>query len=68
MKKVQHYICEICGTEYNDESVCTKCEKGHRAAKCISGSRYLSMSQDKSGYPLTIDIMMDDGKTIRYKR
>lgn len=42
MKKVQHYICEICGTEYNDESVCIKCEKGHHAAKCISGCRYLS--------------------------
>lgn len=27
MKKVEHYICEICGAEYKDKNVCTECEK-----------------------------------------
>lgn len=30
MKEVKHFICEICGTEYNDKNNCLKCEKGHK--------------------------------------
>lgn len=38
MKKVEHYICEICGTEYKDKKTCMECEKGHHTPKKNSGS------------------------------
>ncbi len=68
MKKVKHYICEICGTEYNNKNDCVKCEKGHCKPVSIAVARYISMAQNKSGYPVEICVKMDDGKTVTYKR
>ncbi len=68
MKKVEHYICEVCGTEYNEKQKAVDCEKGHHEPKSIVKARYQSVCNDQSGYPDRIDVKMDDGKIVTYKR
>lgn len=68
MKKVEHYICEICGTEYNEKEKCKLCEYGHHRPKGIDGAQWYPIGQDGSGYPARVHILMDNGETITYKR
>lgn len=68
MKKVEHYICEVCGTEYNDKKKCMDCEKKHVKPELIEGARYLPIKNDGKGYPITVHIKMSNGETITYKR
>lgn len=71
MRKVEHYICEICGTEYKDKAMCQKCEKAHKQVLSIKGTRYLPVTQDATGLPSVITIEYADGKqtkTAIYKR
>ena len=68
MKEVKHYICEICGTEYNDKSKAVKCEKGHCKPVEIVKSRYLKIEDNAKGYPIKITVKMADGKEVEYKR
>ena len=63
LKEVKHYICEICGTEYNDKTRAQHCEKGHCKPLEIIKERYLS-----AGYPLEITVKMADGTEQKYKR
>ena len=68
MKEVKHYICETCGTEYAEKDLAQRCEKNHKSIKEIVGVRYLSYSQDQTGFPQTITIRMNDGREATYKR
>lgn len=68
MKEVKKYICDICHTEYNEKSVCDKCEKGHVTAKEIVKERHLSKEQNGKGYPISITVKMSDGTFQIYKR
>ncbi len=68
MRKVEHYICEVCGTEYKDKAVCEKCEKSHKKAEGICGARYISIEQNASVYPVSVDIEFDNGEVKTYKR
>lgn len=68
MKKVEHYICELCGTEYNDEKKCEECETGHVKPEGIERAEWISIKKDNSGYPTKIHVKMSNGKTITYKR
>lgn len=42
MRKIEHYICEICGTEYRDRLSAEKCEKCHKRPVAIIKSRYVN--------------------------
>lgn len=68
MKKITHYLCEICGTEYGDKGKAATCEKTHLAPKEIISLVYHPRTVDSSGYPITIDVKMADGSVRRYKR
>ena len=68
MKKIEHYICEICGTEYKEKRVCEECEKGHHKPVKIEGAKWTPMKNNRSGYPTHIHIKMSNGETIVYKR
>lgn len=56
MRKIEHYICEICGTEYRDRLSAEKCEKCHKKPVAIIKSRYVSQYQNGAGYPVTIEV------------
>lgn len=72
MRKIEHYICEICGTEYMDRLSAEKCEKFHKKPVAIIKSRYVSQYQNGAGYPVgypvTIEVQMSDGTFKTYKR
>lgn len=72
MKRIELYKCEVCGTQYNDEEVCHDCELGHmkqdQLLKQIVNVRYLPITQDASGMPITITLLGNDGKHYQYKR
>lgn len=72
MQKIELYKCEICGTQYDDKEVCQNCELGHmkqdQLFKRIVSVRYLPITQDASGMPITITPLGSDGKQYRYKR
>ena len=54
MKKIERYVCEVCGTEYKYEDVCSLCEEGHHKPLEISGAHWASMKENGSGYPTQI--------------
>lgn len=68
MKEVKHYICEICGTEYADKNHCTKCERSHKKPVSIKRSRYLPITQNSLGIPITVTIEFENGSFYEYKR
>lgn len=68
MKEVKHYICDICGTEYNDKNQCAGCETGHRQPKKIVRTKYLPIKINALGIPQVIEVEFDDGSKFEYKR
>ena len=64
MQEVKKYICEYCGTEYKEKEECGKCEEKHQKPTGIVGAKYENYSNSK--YPEYIDILMNDGVTVRY--
>lgn len=68
MKEVKHYICEICGTEYNEKSKAQNCERGHVAPVEIKKAKYINIKDNQKGYPISIDVRMADGEIVTYKR
>lgn len=69
MKKVEHYICDFCGAEYDNKTECQECEKRHKTPVSIEGQRYSRpILNDWIGYPSILLIKMDDGEIIEYKR
>lgn len=68
MKAVQKYQCEVCHTEYVSEKSAQDCESSHKIPLSIVHSRHLALSQNGTGYPVSITVRMSDGKDITYKR
>ena len=68
MKKVDHYICEVCGTEYADKAQCGRCEKSHKEPREIVKAFYRPITMDGSGHPEHLDIRMSGGQIVRYKK
>lgn len=69
MKKVEHYICDFCGAEYDNKTECQECEKRHKTPVSIEGQQYgKPRLNDWLGYPSILRVKMDDGEIIEYKR
>ena len=82
MKETTLYICELCGTRYTSRKEAENCEAAHIKPKKLTKSmkfhpyksgqdptltRY-EAANGVSQYPDWIDIEMQDGNTVRYKR
>ena len=68
MKEVKHYVCEICGTEYNEKMKATDCEKNHKKPKGIVDCRYTPKSSDNTGLPASVVIEFVNGEKVKYSR
>lgn len=68
MKEVKHYVCDFCHTEYNDKNKCIECEQHHCKPKKIKNARYVSFDNNKAGYPISIEVLMENGETILFKK
>jgi hypothetical protein len=68
MKELKRYMCEHCQTEYGDKSSAQRCERSHTTIQKIVRLRYVSVSSDESGHPISVTAEMSDGNTVVYKR
>lgn len=68
MREVKHYICEICGTEYNERLKATDCEKNHKKPKKIESCRYNAKNADNTGLPSSIMVEFDNGQVVKFSR
>ena len=69
MKTLQLYVCEICGTRYESEDECRRCEESHKAPIRIVKEQYRSLKYDGDKYPYPISILfeMSDGENLWYR-
>lgn len=78
MKAITLYACEICKERYAEKKEAEACEAAHIKPKRLtkvmkfhpykSGKDPILTAVRVSQYPDWIDIEMQDGKTVRYKR
>lgn len=68
MKKFSLYQCEICGTRYDNEETCVRCESRHIFPVGLSEVRYTGIKKDSTGYPEAICVRMSDGNFVVYKK
>lgn len=68
MKELKLYVCETCHTQYADKRAAQECEELHRRPQKITGCRYRPIKDDATGYPQTITVRMNDGKSVTYQR
>ena len=76
MKETTLYICEICGERYADKKEAENCEAAHIKPKKLT--KTMKFHPYKCGkdpflckpnqYPDWIEIEMQDGNTVRYRR
>lgn len=68
MKKVEHFICEVCNTEYKNKEMALKCEKSHKHPRSVMTAKCRPVTACDDGYPDAVTVLFDDGKCVRYKR
>lgn len=67
MKSRVLYQCEICGKEYQKESVALECESNHKKPKKVNNPIY-DIKDNKPNYPESVNVIFDDGTSARYFR
>ena len=78
MKESTLYVCEFCNTSYADRKEAEACEAAHIKPKKLTkkmkfhpyknGKGPIFTHQQVVQYPDWIDVEMQDGNTVRYKR
>ena len=68
MKEQKLYVCDYCGTQYKEKTVCQKCEKAHVKPVEIKDCKYIAMKDNLKGYPTQVHLKMADGTVQIYKR
>ena len=68
MIKREFFQCEFCGTVYQVEENCVRCEGNHKRIVSTRAAKYLPLESDKSGYPTRVVVTMSDGKEMEYSR
>ena len=67
MEKVTMYKCEKCGRYFEKASEAVSCEKSEVGVEMIEKVRYGYLPNGKKGaYPVSVDVVMKDGRLIRY--
>lgn len=68
MKKVEHYVCEICHTEYAEKEKAVKCEKLHKIPLEVKATKYRPITSCIDDIPDYVNVTFSDGSSERYKR
>ena len=68
MKEVKKFVCEVCGSEYNEKENAQKCERDHKIPMDIIMASYLPVAYDSSGYPSRLTVKMSDDSECVYIR
>lgn len=69
MKQKTYYECEFCHTQYAEENKCKECEEWHtKPSKIVKATyKHRNSSTSDTDSPEMIDVLMKNGKTVRYK-
>lgn len=67
MKSQMVHTCEICGRSSIDKKLISDCEKSHIKVDKLHKENY-DIRDNKGKYPISIDMLMEDGKIIKYSR
>lgn len=62
------FVCEYCGSQYEDEETCRLCESFHKPLKKIVSYAYNPYDIDHNGYPKCVMCKMSDGTRVWYHR
>nr|DAR39451.1 MAG TPA: hydrogenase/urease nickel incorporation protein [Caudoviricetes sp.] len=68
MKEKILYTCEICHTDYTDKKTAKECEVSHKKGLKIVNQRFRPYTQDRSGFPIRIEVADEKGNKAVYKR
>lgn len=68
LKTLSYYMCEICHTQYRAKSEAEACEAYHVSPIEIAEQYFKGMNVDANPYPIRINMIMSDGKTVTYHR
>lgn len=69
MKKIEKYVCEFCGDEFDSKEECERCEKRHIKPIGIETAKWVFASDPAfKDYPFFVGIKMDDGSVVKYYR
>ena len=66
VRKMELYVCDICGAKYDDEQMRRECEEGHILPVEIVEAEY-GERISRANYPHHIKVKMSDGVEVRYK-
>ncbi len=64
MKEQRLYVCEMCGTKYNEKERALDCEKAHMRPVGFAGIKFHA----NAAVPDWIEVTFSDGSSCRYKR
>lgn len=64
MKKVERYVCDVCGTLYDNEGDCVRCESLHSKVIDNNGIELKYVPGQK--YPNGIEVHFRDAVTLVY--
>lgn len=64
MKEQKLYICDYCGTQYEEKARCAKCEKTHAKISKIRDVEYHADGK----YPDRVEVVFEDGSFAYYKQ
>ena len=65
MKKIERYICDFCGADYDNKTDCLLCENKHKIPVSIERKIYSDFGQK---YPSVLYVKMNNGETIAYMK
>ena len=68
MKEKILYTCEHCHTDYKNKKEAEECEDNHKKGLRIVNQRFLPYTQDRSGFPIRIEVVDEKGNRVVYKR
>lgn len=64
MKQV--FLCDICGTPYETQEECSRCESFHIHPKGLQAGSFVSYKDAKSPYVSEVIVKMKDDKLVKY--
>ena len=68
VKPTVHYVCDYCGTEYNTEEDCEKCEKAHlKPEKIVRLGYNYGVGIGMSYFPEKISVEFSNGTVRDYE-
>ena len=61
MKELKLYVCEHCGTQYDNKRETEECENSHKTKLKIKEMKVVSYKNNHTGVPITLEVVDEKG-------